>query len=76
MLFSIADEILENHKPKILQKGLKICNYYKKEFQPNSNSQKNCCRDENPECQNDRYFSNLWEKGRHLIQLPLKNPRK
>jgi hypothetical protein len=39
------------------------------EFSPKSGNQKYCTREENPACDDDRYFEMLWNKGRHPLQL-------
>lgn len=33
-----------------------------------SNAQKYCSREDSPECNDDRYFSKLWEQGKHPLQ--------
>jgi len=38
-------------------------------FLPNSPRQKYCSREDNPACDDDRYFEKLWEKGKHPLQL-------
>jgi hypothetical protein len=35
----------------------------------NSNSQKYCQRKDNPECDDDRFYSKLWSKFKHPLQL-------
>lgn len=36
--------------------------------QPKSENQKYHSRDEDPACDDDRYFDGLWQKGKHPLQ--------
>jgi hypothetical protein len=38
-------------------------------MEPDSPRKKYCTRDENPSCDDDRYFEDLWNKGKHPLQL-------
>lgn len=45
------------------------CAHCKNEFHPKSGNQKYCSREDNPSCDDDRYFEALWQKGKHPLQL-------
>jgi len=42
-------------------------------YQPTSGNQKYCGREDSPECQDDRYFQKLWDKGRHPLQKEIES---
>ena len=48
---------------------IKKCLHCGQEFEMRSSNQKYCHRQDNPECDDDRYFKKLWEKGKHPLQL-------
>ena len=52
---------------------IRECEYCKTQFIPNGPTQKYCSREDNPACDDDRYFAELWDKGRHPLQLTGKN---
>ncbi|HEX8575780.1 MAG TPA: hypothetical protein VF677_05760 [Flavobacterium sp.] len=52
--------------------GQKKCAWCGEEIDVYSNAQKYCSRSDSPECQDDRYFSKSWDKGRHPIQMEQK----
>jgi hypothetical protein len=47
----------------------KKCAHCGGEFWPLSPRQKLCSREDSPACDDDRYFEDLWEKGKHPLQL-------
>lgn len=47
----------------------KICEHCGSEFWPKSGRSKYCSRDQNPACDDDRYFEKLWQKNKHPLQL-------
>ena len=47
---------------------IKKCKHCDNDFMPNSPNQKYC---NNPECRDDRHFSELWKKGKHPLQINL-----
>lgn len=50
-------------------KGTKICENCNNEFQPKSAKQKYCSREDSPECDDDRFYEDLWNKNKHPLQL-------
>ena len=54
----------------------KICQHCKSEFIPKSGNQKTCSRENNPECDDDKHFKNLWINGKHPLQIHEKNKHK
>lgn len=60
----------ENYFEFAESKGIMIkCAHCGEIVQPHSPSQKYCQREDNPECDDDRYFKSLWQKGKHPLQL-------
>lgn len=59
------------HKHKNLKDAsiLKKCKHCGEEFEMRSGNQKYCHPQDNPECESDRHFQKLWDKGKHPIQL-------
>lgn len=45
------------------------CKHCSASFLPKSPNQKYCQRNDNPWCDDDRYFEMLWNKGKHPLQL-------
>ena len=39
-----------------------------KKYDAYSNAQKYCSQQDNPECESDRYFAKMWDKGTHPLQ--------
>lgn len=46
----------------------KICKYCESEFYPKNGNQRVCNRENNPECDDNRYYQKLWNKGKHPLQ--------
>jgi hypothetical protein len=47
----------------------KKCAHCGNSFTPKNGNQKYCNREDNPECQDDRYFQKLWDNNKHPLQL-------
>ena len=46
----------------------RICKHCKSEFWPEYAAQQYCSREDNPACDDDRYYKMLWNKGKHPLQ--------
>lgn len=46
----------------------KECKHCGSKFYPKSANQKYCSREDDPACDDDRYFEMLWNKGKHPLQ--------
>ena len=45
------------------------CHHCGSEFLPKTGNQKFCSREDDPSCDDDRYFEKLWQKRKHPLQL-------
>ena len=57
-----------NSAKHLLHAGLCKCEHCGEVFDKNSNAQKYCSREDNAECQDDRYYQKLWNSGKHPLQ--------